>query len=161
MNDERKTPKRFFDAVNEEFNFTVDAAATAKNTLVARTFWTKEVSALTQSWKDHRVWCNPPYSKGNLLKFVDKAIDEMHVATTCMLIPGDCSTKASQRALECATAILFINKRLAFDDEDNGAKFCNWLALFGGKRRNIASLVLLDLGAVLVCNKPRAIVRAA
>jgi len=146
VNDERTTPRWFFDKVDEQFRFTLDAAATAKNTLCA-CYYDKALNGLCQPWSGHVVWCNPPYSRGQLYQWVEKANSEMG-ACSLLLIPGDCSTKASQSALALATAILFIDKRLAFDDEKSSAKFCSWLALFNGSAKDIARLRKLNMGVV-------------
>ncbi|MDE2232882.1 MAG: adenine methyltransferase [Patescibacteria group bacterium] len=148
MNDERKTPKWLFEALDAEFHFTLDAAATAENTLVQQLYFTKEQNALTLNWGSEIVWCNPPYSRGQLFQWVWKAY-EQPVATTVMLLPGDCSTKAGQFTLRCATAVLFLAQRLKFDNEKNGAKFASWIALFGGTRQDKDKLIRLCLGVVL------------
>lgn len=76
--DEFRTPDHIFLALHSEFNFTLDAAATPENAKL-RHYITKEQDALKQSWSDHRVFCNPPYSRGNVKNFVLKALDECQV----------------------------------------------------------------------------------
>jgi phage N-6-adenine-methyltransferase len=71
--DDRRTPRSLFDPLDEEFGFTLDAAASAENALCDR-FYTLEDDALTQRWQGI-VWCNPPYS--NLAAWVAKAWDEL------------------------------------------------------------------------------------
>lgn len=149
MNDERRTPKKFFDCVNGLFQFTVDAAASDDNHLVDH-YWTKEINGLAMNWNDHTVWCNPPYSRGQLKQWVLAAIRNRY-ATTLMLTPADCSTVAGQLALNYATNICFISERLRFDEEKSGAKFASWLVLFDRSeriRRSIIKLHALNLGAV-------------
>lgn len=147
-NDERKTPTFLFDALDAKFCFTVDAAASSENALVSN-YWTRGDDGLKQDWRDHIVWCNPPYSRDQLCWWVHKAIDSAPSATTVMLLPGDCSTKAGQLALRHAITILFLDRCLAFDDEPAGAKFCSWIVVFGGDRLSArASLASLNLGIV-------------
>ena len=43
------TPQRFFDALNQEFHFALDAAATAKSAK-CQNFFTPETDGLKQSW---------------------------------------------------------------------------------------------------------------
>lgn len=43
------TPQRFFDALNQEFHFVLDAAATAKSAK-CQNFFTPETDGLKQSW---------------------------------------------------------------------------------------------------------------
>jgi len=59
---EWETPKWLFDQLNDEFKFTVDAAATAANTKLPR-FWTEAEDGLAQSWLGERVFVNPPYNE--------------------------------------------------------------------------------------------------
>ena len=79
--DEFGTPDEIFMPLDEEFQFTIDAAATAENTKLTR-FWTKEDDALLQCWNGERVFCNPPYSRGNVKEFFMKACRETRI--------GDC-----------------------------------------------------------------------
>jgi phage N-6-adenine-methyltransferase len=148
MKDERRTPRWLFDSINREFNFTLDAAATSENALVPCHF-TLAQNSLQQDWSSHRVWCNPPYSQDCIKKWVNKALRSRQ-ALTVMLVPGDSSTKASQRMLYNATAILFLNERLKFDNEPSGAKFANWLVLFNGTQADVERMRQLDLGFVMV-----------
>lgn len=73
--DEFGTPDSLFLPLDEEFIFTIDAAATAKNTKLPR-WWDKEDDALKKSWANERVFCNPPYSRGNVESFFMKALSE-------------------------------------------------------------------------------------
>lgn len=158
-NDERRTPPELFAKLDAQFHFTIDVAASAENAKVA-VYWTKTDNALEQDWTGHVAWCNPPYSRGNLLPFNRKAYSEN--AQTLLLMPSDNSTEAGQFALKHAAAILFLNKRYTFGgcdpNEKSGAKFANWLVLYDSnfwrvllpnRRRNVATLHLLDMGVVL------------
>lgn len=55
------TPQDFFDKLNEEFKFTLDACALPENTKCER-FFTPEQDGLQQEWTG-TVWCNPPYGR--------------------------------------------------------------------------------------------------
>lgn len=72
--DDRRTPRSLFDPLNEEFEFTLDVAASAENALTDR-YYDLEVNGLAQSWGGERVWCNPPYS--DLRPWVEKAQREI------------------------------------------------------------------------------------
>lgn len=150
MNDERRTPRWLFNKLDGLFHFTLDSAATDKNTLVPAHYFTKEVDGLKQSWANETVWCNPPYSRGQLKKWISKSIYESNASTIVMLIPGDCSTSAGQLALNNAIQTVFINKRIKFplpdqEDEKGSPQFCSWLSVFSNKYFDLASL---DLGVV-------------
>ena len=60
---EWETPPRFFDFVNREFDFQLDAAASAINFKCDR-YITKTQDALVTPWRGDRVWLNPPYGRG-------------------------------------------------------------------------------------------------
>ncbi len=59
--DDRRTPREFWDKLNERHRFTLDVAASTENALCER-FFTREDDGLSQSWSGESVWCNPPYS---------------------------------------------------------------------------------------------------
>jgi len=59
---------------NEEFRFTLDAAACAESAKCSR-FFTQEENGLVQDWAGDRVWLNPPYS--NIAPWVQKAHDQV------------------------------------------------------------------------------------
>ena len=69
------TPQDFFDALNEEFNFVLDPAAT-DNTAKCALYYTPETDGLSQSWdRGGAVFCNPPYGR-EIGKWVKKAFEE-------------------------------------------------------------------------------------
>lgn len=99
--DERETPADLFHALHGEFRFTLDAAASHVNHKLPR-YCTLEGhfsgmedgrpwqdsgdDGLHTSWRDERVWCNPPFS--HLDPWLEKAWkDEPDVA--CLLLPAN------------------------------------------------------------------------
>lgn len=69
------TPQDFFDKLNEEFEFVLDAAATDK-TAKCSYYFTPEQDGLSQSWDcGGAVFCNPPYGR-EIGKWVRKAYSE-------------------------------------------------------------------------------------
>ena len=56
-----ETPQTFFDKLNQEFGFTLDACAVPDNAKCER-YYTPEQDGLSQPW-DGVVWCNPPYGR--------------------------------------------------------------------------------------------------
>lgn len=69
------TPQDFFDKLNEEFAFVLDAAATDK-TAKCGLYYTPETDGLSQSWdRGGAVFCNPPYGR-EIGKWVQKAHEE-------------------------------------------------------------------------------------
>jgi phage N-6-adenine-methyltransferase len=87
--DDRKTPLDFWLPLHEARRFTLDAAASDDNALVVP-YFTREDDALAQSWRGHRVWCNPPYS--GLGSWLAKAWHEMlegGAESVTMLLPAN------------------------------------------------------------------------
>ena len=148
MNDDRRTPRALFDKLNEVFRFELDLAASAENTL-CKQFYCLADDAFVHEWGNVPSFCNPPYSRGQLFKWVEKASREHDPQPVVMLIPGDTSTQATQLALKTANTILFLNRRLKFDNESQGAKFASWVVVWGGTKAQVSVLDALDLGVVL------------
>ena len=68
---EWSTPQEFFDRLNEEFSFSLDAAATKNNAKCSR-YYTKSDNGLSKIWDKEIVYCNPPYGR-EIGKWVKKA----------------------------------------------------------------------------------------
>lgn len=57
------TPQDFYNKLNDEFNFVLDAAASDK-TAKCELYYTPETDGLSQSWNcGGAVFCNPPYGR--------------------------------------------------------------------------------------------------
>jgi len=56
------TPPEVFNPLHAEFDFTLDACATAGNAKVPR-YVTEVENGLMRSWAGERVWMNPPYGR--------------------------------------------------------------------------------------------------
>lgn len=97
--DIRETPRALFDKLDDEFGFTLDAAATQQNALCPR-FYTESGYYLRGSlvhpqpggglggdWLGARVWCNPPFTM--LQEFTDKAWAETGATLIAMLVPAN------------------------------------------------------------------------
>lgn len=88
------TPDDVFKPIDDEFHFTLDAAADADNAKAPK-FFTREQDGLKQDWGSHTVWVNPPYgdSKSKLSDWVKKAAHAaFDGATVVMLIPARTNT---------------------------------------------------------------------
>ncbi len=133
--DEFGTPDWLFNALNEEFYFTVDAAASAKNTLLPK-FWTKEDSALTKSWKGERVFCNPPYSRGHVKTFFDKAWVETRLGgcvLAVLLIPTY-TERAWYHNHRNHFEVRFIQQRVKFIGGETSARGNHMIIVFRNPR---------------------------
>jgi phage N-6-adenine-methyltransferase len=98
--DDRRTPRSLFDPVHARFRFTIDVAASSDNAMLPRYYdrlglgaangHSSHETGLTASWKNERVWCNPPYS--SICDWVHKAFFETRdwgCPLVVMLLPAD------------------------------------------------------------------------
>ena len=115
------TPQIFFDALDKEFNFTLDAAATDKNAKCAE-YFTPENDGLSQSWEtDGAVFCNPPYGR-EIGKWVKKACEEAESGITIvLLIPARTDTTYFHDYIFGKAEVRFVRGRLKFTDDDGNA----------------------------------------
>lgn len=89
------TDQRVFDAIDREFNFSLDAAASDENRKCIYHL-TKQVDALRWDWSkfipnyvNKNVWINPPYGRGWIKKFMHKCIEQKELGvTSVMLVPS-------------------------------------------------------------------------
>lgn len=86
--DDRGTAPELFGALDREFHFDLDVAASPQNAKCAR-FYTIGDDGLAQPWNG-RVWCNPPFS--SLRPWVEKARAEIlarRAELVVMLLPAN------------------------------------------------------------------------
>jgi phage N-6-adenine-methyltransferase len=91
--DDWQTPPDLFKALDDEFHFTLDAAASGPNLLPRWLGPNSPIAedALAASWKDEVCFLNPPYSMVG--QFIAKASHEQKHATTVVLVPARTDTK--------------------------------------------------------------------
>lgn len=132
-----RTPKQVFNALNREFEFVADMAASEENCLIPLHYsesddslsfdWAEEINAIFPSVRNW-VWCNPPYS--NPKPWVKKAIESQHNGLgVVLLLNADDSTEWFFKALESVSEIRritgyrqggkFNNGRLHFLNNDD------------------------------------------
>ena len=125
-----ETPQDFFDKLNDEFHFTLDAAASPDNAKCAN-YFTEEQDGLAQSWEGHTVWCNPPYCRKTGL-WVKKAYEE-HQRTGCtvvMLLPSRTDVRWFHDYILGKAEIRFIKGRLKFGGNKNSAPFPSIVVIY-------------------------------
>lgn len=116
------TPQALFDEINAEFNFTLDAAASAENSKCGY-FINEEMNALSLDWGSHTVWLNPPYGakNGSLKDWVEKAYDaSVKGATVVMLIPARTNTNWFHDLCLTRGEVRFVRGRPKFGDATHG-----------------------------------------
>lgn len=107
-NDEYETPPWLFKALDTEFGFTFDGAASEANALIPH-YATVESELL--DWSGERVFVNPPYS--NIDLFVRRALYMDGFAV--LLLPSRTGTEWFQRLKESPRVELrFLRKRIRF-----------------------------------------------
>lgn len=127
-----ETPQDFFDNLNREFHFTLDACATRENAKCSR-FYTKEQDGLAQKW-DGVVWCNPPYGR-QIGRWVEKAyLSAQTGALVVMLLPARTDTAWFHDYIYRRAEIRFIRGRLKFGNSKNSAPFPSMVCIFGNRR---------------------------
>ncbi|WP_338637010.1 phage N-6-adenine-methyltransferase [Erwinia persicina] len=121
-----RTPPEIFHALNAEFCFVLDAAASCTNALCIH-FITEVQNTLETPWSDVMpdipgyAWLNPPYS--NVGPFVKKAAAENKERGTgvVMLLNADTSVGWFRDAISTAHEVRFITGgRLAFLSAETG-----------------------------------------
>ena len=125
-----ETPQDFFDKLNEEFHFTLDAASSPDNAKCTN-YFTEEQDGLAQSWGGHTVWCNPPYCRKTGL-WVKKAYEE-HQRTGCtvvMLLPSRTDVRWFHDYILGKAEIRFIKGRLKFGGSKNSAPFPSIVVIY-------------------------------
>lgn len=125
------TPNDFFEKLNEEFHFTLDACATKENAKCP-IYYTKEEDGLRQDWEGHTVYCNPPYGR-ELPKWVEKSYKESRKpnTTVVMLIPARTDTRYFHDYIyHDATEIRFLKGRLKFGNASNPAPFPSMVVIY-------------------------------
>ena len=117
------TPQDFFDRLNDEFGFVLDAAATAKSAKCPA-YYTPETDGLNSHWNlagGGAVWCNPPYGR-ETGKWVRKAYEEARSGkTVVLLIPARTDTAYFHDYIYGKAEIRFVRGRLRFTDEEGNA----------------------------------------
>ena len=128
--DEWGTPQALYDRLDEEFCFSLDAAATEQTTkcdnwLGPGSPW-GVTDALVGDWAARTTWCNPPYSGQNIQKFLRQAslmaVDRPG-RTVVMLIPTYTDPRYwSEIIVPYADEVRNLVGRLSFHDYLTGKK---------------------------------------
>ena len=128
--DNWETPQDFFDALNAEFHFTLDAAASDENAKCAR-YFTKVQDGLAQDWTGV-VWCNPPYGR-EVGRWVAKAAKSAEKgAVVVMLLPARTDTRWFHDYINGRAEVRFVKGRLKFGGAKSSAPFPSMVVVFWG-----------------------------
>jgi site-specific DNA-methyltransferase (adenine-specific) len=160
-NNGRKTPPDLFKRYNDIHHFTLDGAASHENALVDRyctidgtyerypalsrgtIVWIADGDGLRQSWQGHSVFLNPPYGRGLLAPFVEKAwrSNSVHSTPVVALLPvrtdqewfhsyvWDYQLRHPREWVE----IEFLRGRVKYDGLTTGAAFPSMVVTWKGR----------------------------
>jgi phage N-6-adenine-methyltransferase len=134
------TPWYIFNALDDEFHFTLDAAASPANAKCAQWFGLQPdgtfIDGLKQDWQDNVVFVNPPYGNKHNLSWARKIYEEASKDVTVVgLVPARTDTRFWCRYYAYAHEIWFIEGRVKFvlDGKYNSATFPSAIVVFRGK----------------------------
>ncbi|TXJ28227.1 MAG: hypothetical protein E6Q24_05455 [Chitinophagaceae bacterium] len=140
--DDWATPDNLFNALNKEFGFGLDVAASTRNARCRR-FFTKKQNGLTKNWYQHSsrkpVYCNPPYGRG-VIDWLKKAYRESQKGCIVVcLVPFRTDTKYFHEAvLGKAKEIRLIKGRVKYNDDKNSSPFPSAIIIYRkGKGKTI------------------------
>lgn len=120
------TPPALFAAMNDEFDFCIDIAASRQNAL-CNIYFSEECSALERNWwPEGKKWSgsygflNPPYS--DIVPWVRKAAEQSQNGIGCvMLVMADTSVGWYKEAISTAQEVRFITGgRISFISPETG-----------------------------------------
>lgn len=112
-----RTPRKMFDPLDAEFDFTLDGAATEDNALLPR--WNDGMD----TWTGDRVFCNPPWN--DIRPFVDLAAT---ADVAVLLVPARVNTRWFHHALSLGAEVrYFLGKPRFSDGPGNSPVDCLYL----------------------------------
>lgn len=117
LNPIQRTPDGLFRRLDDEFHFTLDAAASDRNAKCGR-YFTVADDGLGQDWGRDVVWCNPPFGRG-LREWARKAWEASRSgATVVLLVPSATDMDWWHDYVLDADEVRFIRGRMSFGSED-------------------------------------------
>jgi phage N-6-adenine-methyltransferase len=136
LDDTWATPRDYFNKINNEFNFTLDAAALQSSTCVKSNWYGPDHpdenrrDAFKHNW-DGIVWLNPPYGR-TIGQWMKKANEEAKRGSTVVcLVPARTDT-AWWHNYAIEHEVRFIRGRLKFGNAVNAAPFPSALVVIRG-----------------------------
>lgn len=124
-----RTPPDLYAALDAEFSFVLDAAASPDNALAER-YYTEADDGLSRSWTT-ATFCNPPYNVVG--RWIEKAAAEQRRGvTSVLLIPARTDTRAWHRYIfgRAGVEVRFLAGRLRFSGSAQSAPFPSAVVVF-------------------------------
>ena len=124
------TPKEFFDPLNKEFDLEIDAAADDENTMLGQ-FWNTGDDAFSQDWKGKRIWCNPPYGRKCIYRWVEKCATG-GASVVVALLPARTDTRWFHDFIYTnpQARVRFVKGRIKFSGMKGSGKFPSMVVIF-------------------------------
>ena len=113
-----RTPEEVYAALNREFRFDLDPCPLHA-----------PFDGLSMSWVGRRVFCNPPYRRGEIAKWLAKH-EEADLAV--YLLPSRTGTKWFHDFAPKAKDVRFVRGRLSFGGVKTNAPFDSVILIFKG-----------------------------
>lgn len=157
-----QTPKALFDALDNEFEFDLDAFASESNKL-AHCFFDAEYSALENEWDNaynfdehsqiKSAFANPPYGATKLCLRVAMEQAKKHNITVVALVNANTDTNWFADAAKTANEIRLISGRIGFIKPDgkkaNGNTKGQCLIIWRGKCSTPCNITMVDRGHLI------------
>lgn len=133
------TPLYLFQALDQEFHFTLDVCASEENHKVSK-YFDEEIDGLKQDWTKDICFMNPPYGKP-ISKWVRKAKETANGGGVVVgLLPARTDTKWWGDVMT-ASELRFIKGRIMFEGADACAPFPSVIVIWGTPRTPIIKMV--------------------
>lgn len=119
------TPPHILDAarafyVHEGIDLDPASSDVANRRVGARRFYTLDTDGLARPWHARNIWLNPPYARGEVGKWLDKAIEEYgsgHYVEALILTNAATDASYIQRLAAASTAHCMLSGRVQFERE--------------------------------------------
>jgi phage N-6-adenine-methyltransferase len=122
------TPQALFDALDQEFGFTVDVCALPDNAKCP-TYYSPDQDGLQRVWAGV-CWCNLPYGTV-IAKWVQKAYEASIAGTTVVcLVPARTDTRWWHTYVLPYAEVRFLQGRQRFSESGNSAPFPSAVVIF-------------------------------
>lgn len=130
--DKWETPPNVFKNLNDEFNFTLDPCCELRTAKCSK-FFTLEDDGLSKDWQGETVFCNPPYSNGNIDMWMEKCYRESLKPNTMViaLVAVSTSAKWFHEWVLNKAELRFVERRVRFVGAPYTATFSSVILIFG------------------------------
>ena len=125
------TPRSFFEPLRAEFDLKIDAAAAIDNAMLPDFFCAGIRDAFKQDWNGQRVWCNPPYGRKDIYRWVERCANG-GASVVVALLPARTDTRWFHDFIynKPGVEIRFVKGRIKFSGTTGAGKFPSMVVIF-------------------------------